>query len=124
MKQMLMGLHLVVENHRALFCLLNLRACHWHLHCSRSQETCSFGGTPPATSMSVLENVRRTRSIILPESQRVQPGVYTAGVGMLLSSGRVGSKPPCIPTAGAAHSYCYQVVLLPLCDFSEWPPVA
>ena len=37
MKQMLMRPHPVVENHPwMLFCLLNLRACHWHLHCSRS----------------------------------------------------------------------------------------
>ena len=37
--RMLMGSHLLVENHQLMLsCLLNLRACPWLLHCSKSQE--------------------------------------------------------------------------------------
>ena len=40
----LMESHPQVENHQLMLsCLLNLRACHWHLHCSRSQEVCPSG---------------------------------------------------------------------------------
>ena len=65
---------------------------HWHLHCSRSQETCPFGGTPPATSMPVLGNVRRTIGASCYQYPKECSLVFTpswlsAGIGMPLSSG-------------------------------------
>ena len=64
--------HPVVENHpRMLFCLLSLRACHWHLHCSRSQETYPFGGTASNLDACAGERAPHDWSIMLPVSQRV-----------------------------------------------------
>ena len=68
-------------------------------------------------------------SIMLPVSQRVQPGVYTL---MALSRyrdalvQRVGSERPLVYQPLVPHilTACYQVVLLPPRDFGEWPPVA
>ena len=68
-------------------------------------------------------------SIMLPVSQRVQPGVYTL---MALSRyrdalvQRVGPERPLEYQPLVPHSLtaCYQVVLLPPRDFGEWPPVA
>ena len=66
---------------------------------------------------------------MLPVSQRVQPGVYTL---MALSRYRnalvqqVGSERPLVyqPLVPQILTACYQVVLLPPCDFGAWPPVA
>ena len=88
MKQMWMEPHPWVENHPwMLFCLLNLRACYWHLHCSRSQETCSSGGTPPVTSMPVLgERAPHNWSIMFPYPKECslvfQPSWLSAGIEM------------------------------------------
>ena len=68
-------------------------------------------------------------SIMLPVSQRVQPGVYTL---MALSRyrdalvQRVGPERPLVYQPLVPHilTACYQVVLLPPRDFGEWPPVA
>ena len=68
-------------------------------------------------------------SIMLPVSQRVQPGVYTI---MALSQYRdalvqqVGPERPLVyqPLVPQILTACYQVVLLPPRDFGEWPPVA
>ena len=68
-------------------------------------------------------------SIMLPVSQRVQPGVYTL---MALSRyrdalvQRVGPERPLVNQPLVPHilTACYQVVLLPPRDFGEWPPVA
>ena len=60
--------------------------------------------------------------------QRVQPGVYTL---MALSRYRdalvqQGPERPLVyqPLVPQILTACYQVVLLPPCDFGEWPPVA
>ena len=93
MKRMLLGPHPLVENLQlTLYCLPNRRACHWHLHCSRSQEMCPFGGTPPATLMPVLVNVRRTSGASCYQYPKECSPVFTpswlsAGIGMPLSSG-------------------------------------
>ena len=68
-------------------------------------------------------------SIMLPVSQRVQPGVYTL---MALSRYRdalvqwVGPERPLVyqPLVPRILTACYQVVLLPPRDFGELPPVA
>ena len=68
-------------------------------------------------------------SIMLPVSQRVQPGVYTL---MALSRyrdarvQRVGPERALVYQPLVPHilTACYQVVLLPPRDFGEWPPVA
>ena len=67
--------------------------------------------------------------IMLPVSQRVQPGVYTL---MALSRYRdalvqqVGPERPLVyqPLVPQILTACYQVVLLPPRDFGAWPPVA
>ena len=68
-------------------------------------------------------------SIMLPVSQRVQPGVYTL---MALSRYRdalvqwEGPERPLVyqPLVPRILTACYQVVLLPTRDFGELPPVA
>ena len=67
--------------------------------------------------------------IMLPVSQRVQPGVYTL---MALSRYRdalvqqLGPERPLVyqPLVPQILTACYQVVLLPNRDFGAWPPVA
>ena len=87
-----MGPHPLVENHQLMLsCLLNLRACHWHLHCSRSQEMCPSGGTPRVTSMPVLGNGHRTIGASCYQYHKECSLVFTpswlsAGIGMPSSS--------------------------------------
>ena len=93
----------------------------WHLHCSRSQEMCPSGGTLLVTLMPVLGN---EHCIMLPVSQRVQPGVYTL---ITLTRYRdrdalvqqLGPERPLVyqPLVPQILTACYQVVLLPLRDF-------
>ena len=75
------------------------------------------------------ERAPRNWCIMLPVSQRVQPGVYTL---MALSRYRdalvqqVGPERPLVyqPLVPQILTACYQVVLLPPRDFGAWPPVA
>ena len=75
------------------------------------------------------ERVPHDWSIMLPVSQRVQPGVYTL---MALSRYRDalvqwdGPERPLVyqPLVPRILTTCYQVVLLPPRDFGELPPVA
>ena len=89
-----------------LFFLLSLRACRWQLHCSKSRETCPYDGTLLVTLTPVRVNVHRTIGASLV--QRVGPE-------------RLLVYQPLVPHILTA---CYQVVLLPLHDFGELPPVA
>ena len=128
MKRMSMGPHPVVENHpRMLFSLPSLRACHWHLHCSRSRETCPFGGTLPVTLMPVLVNVRRTIGASCYQYPKECSLVFTPSwlsAGALVQ--RVGPERPLVYQPLVPHilTACCQVVLLPPRDFGELPPVA
>ena len=130
--RMLMGPHPLVENHQLMLsCLLNLRACPWHFallqvtgdvplrwHTAGDLDACAGERAP-----------HNCRCIMLPVSQRVQPGVYTL---MALSQYRdalvqqVGPERPLVyqPLVPQILAACYQVVLLPPRDFDKWPPVA
>ena len=106
--QMLMGPHPLVENHQLmLHYLLNLRGCPWHL----LQVT---GDVPLRWHLDACAGERAPHNwcIMLPVSQRVQPGVYTL---MALSWYRdalvqqLGPERPLV--SGAANPHC----LLPSC---------
>ena len=124
-----MGPHPVVENHpRMLFCLLSLRACHWQLHCSRSRRDVLLRWhTASDLDACAGERALHDWSIMLPVSQRVQPGVYTLMAFSRYRDAqlvqRVGSERPLVYQPLVPHilTACYQVVLLPPRDFGEWP---
>ena len=65
---------------------------------------------------------------MLPVSQRVQPGVTLMALSRYRDAlvQQVGSERPLVyqPLVAQIITACYQVVLLSLCDFGAWPPVA
>ena len=96
---------------------------------SKSQEMCPSGGTQRVTSMPVLENGHRTIRASCYQYHRECNLVFALSwpqPASRCSSPARGSERPLVyqPLVPQILTACYQVVLLPLRNFGEWPPVA